>query len=566
MNYKHIIAEDLFTQLSEHLTFKEIYNLLEKPKNTEFGDLAFPTFQLAKEFRKNPAQIASELADEFSSVIVSKVNVTGPYLNFFLNKEMVSSEVLKEVLTEKGDFGQATVGENKNIPIDMSSPNIAKPMSMGHLRSTVIGNALANIVAKRGYQPIKINHLGDWGTQFGRLITAYNLWGDEDKVRANPIEELNKLYIYFHEQLDEQPELEEEGREWFRKLEDGDAEALELWSWFREESLKEFNAVYERLGITFDSYNGEAFFNDKMDKVVDLLKEKDLLVEDQNAQVVRLDEHNLQPALIMKQDGATLYITRDLAAALYRKKEYDFEEALYVVGQDQIFHFKQLKAVLSEMGYEWEKDIHHVIFGLISIDGAKMSTRRGKVVLLQDVLDEAVERALIQINEKNPGLENKEAVAEQVGVGAVVFHDLQHDRRNDFNFDLGDIVQFEGETGPYVQYTRARALSILARADVDTDAFKTDGEYALTDDYSWEIIKLIQSFSDVLERAHREYEPSVIAKHALSLSQAFNRFYSNVRVLDESPEKESRLALVYAVALMLEEDLRILGVEAPDQM
>lgn len=566
MNYKHIIAEDLFTQLSEHLTFKEIYNLLEKPKNTEFGDLAFPTFQLAKEFRKNPAQIASELADEFSSVIVSKVNVAGPYLNFFLNKEMVSSEVLKEVLTEKGDFGQATVGENKNIPIDMSSPNIAKPMSMGHLRSTVIGNALANIVAKRGYQPIKINHLGDWGTQFGRLITAYNLWGDEDKVRANPIEELNKLYIYFHEQLDEQPELEEEGREWFRKLEDGDAEALELWSWFREESLKEFNAVYERLGITFDSYNGEAFFNDKMDKVVDLLKEKDLLVEDQNAQVVRLDEHNLQPALIMKQDGATLYITRDLAAALYRKKEYDFEEALYVVGQDQIFHFKQLKAVLSEMGYEWEKDIHHVIFGLISIDGAKMSTRRGKVVLLQDVLDEAVERALIQINEKNPGLENKEAVAEQVGVGAVVFHDLQHDRRNDFNFDLDDIVQFEGETGPYVQYTRARALSILARADVDTDAFKTDGEYALTDDYSWEIIKLIQSFSDVLERAHREYEPSVIAKHALSLSQAFNRFYSNVRVLDESPEKESRLALVYAVALMLEEDLRILGVEAPDQM
>lgn len=566
MDYKQIIAEDLFTQLSDYLTLKEIYNLLEKPKNTEFGDLAFPTFQLAKEFRKNPAQIASELADNFSSEIVSKVNVAGPYLNFYLNKEMVSSEILKEVLTEKSDFGQSTVGDNKNISIDMSSPNIAKPMSMGHLRSTVIGNALANIVAKRGYQPIKINHLGDWGTQFGRLITAYKLWGDEEKVRENPIKELNKLYIYFHEQLEEQPELEEDGREWFRKLEDGDAEALELWSWFREESLKEFNIVYDRLGISFDSLNGEAFFNDKMDEVVDLLKEKELLVEDQSAQVVHLDKYNLQPALIMKQDGATLYITRDLAAALFRKKEYNFEESLYVVGQDQIFHFNQLKAVLSEMGYAWEEDIHHIVFGLISIDGAKMSTRRGKVVLLEDVLNEAVERALVQINEKNPGLENKEAVAEQVGVGAVVFHDLQHDRRNDFNFDLDDIVQFEGETGPYVQYTRARALSILGRADVDIDAFKTDGEYALTDDYSWVIIKLLQSFDDVLERAHREYEPSVIAKHALSLSQAFNRFYSNVRVLDESPEKESRLALVYAVALMLEEDLRILGVEAPDQM
>ncbi len=566
MNYKQIIAEDLFAQLSEHLSITEIYNLLEKPKKTEYGDLAFPTFQLAKEFRKNPAQIAAELAEDFSSDLVSKINVAGPYLNFYLNKEIVSSEILKDILTKKSDFGQSDIGKMQNVTIDMSSPNIAKPMSMGHLRSTVIGNALANIVQKRGYQPVKINHLGDWGTQFGRLITAYKLWGDEDKVRANPIEELNKLYIYFHEKIEEEPELEEVGREWFRKLEDGNEEALELWSWFREESLKEFNVVYDRLGISFDSMNGEAFYNDKMDEVIDLLNDKELLVEDQNAQVVLLEEHNLQPALIMKQDGATLYITRDLAAALYRKKKYDFEESLYVVGQDQIYHFNQLKAVLHEMGYEWEQDIHHIIFGLISIDGAKMSTRRGKVVLLEDVLNEAAERALSQINEKNPGLANKEEVAEQVGVGAVVFHDLQHDRRNDFDFDLDDIVQFEGETGPYVQYTRARALSILERAELDTDTFKTDGTYALTDDYSWEIIKLIQSFDDVLERAHREYEPSVVAKHSLSLAQAFNRFYSNVRVLDESSEKESRLALVYAVALMLEEDLRILGVEAPDKM
>lgn len=566
LDYKRIIAEDLFNQLKDHLSLNEIYQLLEQPKNTDHGDLAFPTFQLAKAFRKNPVEIAGDIAQDFSSDLVTELKQAGPYLNFYLDKEKVSASILQELLTEKSNFGQSKIGENKKVAIDMSSPNIAKPMSMGHLRSTVIGNSLANIVAKRGYQPVKINHLGDWGTQFGRLIIAYKLWGDEEKVRANPIKELNELYIYFHEQLEEIPELEEQGREWFRKLEDGDQEATELWRWFREESLKEFNKVYERLGISFDSTNGEAFFNDKMDEVIDLLKEKELLVEDQSAQVVLLEDYDLQPALIMKQDGATLYITRDLAAALYRRREYDFDEALYVVGQDQILHFRQLKAVLDKMDYDWQEDIHHIIFGLISIDGAKMSTRRGKVVLLEDVLDEAVERALGQINEKNPTLENKEQVAEQVGVGAVVFHDLQHDRRNDFNFNLDDIVQFEGETGPYVQYTRARALSILERADFDTSAFKTDASYALTDDYSWEIIKLIQSFDRVLERAHREYEPSIIAKHALQLAQAFNRFYSNVRVLDEGPEKESRLALVYSVALMLEEDLRILGVEAPDEM
>ena len=392
------------------------------------------------------------------------------------------------------------------------------------------------------------------------------MWGEEDKVRANPIAELNELYIHFHEVLDEQPELEDVGREWFRKLEAGDEEATELWRWFRDESLNEFNKVYDRLGVTFDSYNGESFYNDKMDEIVELLEEKNLLVEDQGAQVVRLDESDLQPALIKKQDGATLYITRDLAAALFRKRNYDFKQSLYVVGQDQIYHFTQLKAVLNKMGYEWEEDIHHITFGLISIDGEKMSTRRGKVVLLEDVLDEAVQRAANQINDKNPGLANKEEVAEQVGVGAVVFHDLQHDRRNNFNFNLDDIVQFEGETGPYVQYTRARALSILKKAEVDASYFDGGKDYMLSDSYSWSVVKLIQSFNSVLERAYREFEPSVIAKHALSMAQAFNRFYANVRVLEDGPEKDSRLALVYAVALMLEEDLRLLGVEAPDEM
>lgn len=566
MDYKKIIATDLFTQLSDHLTTEEIYQLLEKPKHEEHGDLAFPTFQLAKVFRKNPAEIALTISENFSSEVISSVNAVGPYLNFYLDKGKVSAEVLEEIISKKQKYGNSNDGTGKNIPLDMSSPNIAKPMSMGHLRSTVIGNALANIVKKLGYNPIKINYLGDWGTQFGRLITAYKLWGEEEKVRANPIAELNELYVRFHEELEDNPELEVVGREWFRKLENGDKEAVELWRWFREESLNEFNTIYERLGITFDSMNGEAFFNDKMDEVVDILNEKDLLVEDQGAQVVRLDKYDLQPALIKKQDGATLYITRDIAAALYRKRTYDFDQALYVVGQDQIYHFSQLKAVLRTMGYEWEEDIHHIIFGLISIDGAKMSTRRGKVVLLEDVLNEAVERALTQINEKNPELSNKKEVAEKVGVGAVIFHDLQHDRRNDFNFNLNEIVQFEGETGPYVQYTRARALSILKKANVDASYFKGDEQYSLTDDYSWSIIKLIQSFNSVLARAHREFEPSIIAKHALSVAQAFNKFYANIRVLDDNPERDSRLALVYSVALMLEEDLRILGVQAPDEM
>ena len=566
LDYKQIIAEDLSAQLSEHLSLEDIYQLLENPKNEDHGDLAFPTFRLAKAFRKNPAEIANEIAEDFSSKVVEKVNVVGPYLNFYLDKNTVSTQVLNDIISSPSTYGNSNVGEGKNIPIDMSSPNIAKPMSMGHLRSTVIGNALSNIVSKLGFEPVRINHLGDWGTQFGRLITAYKMWGEEDKVRANPIAELNELYIHFHEVLHEQPELEDVGREWFRKLEAGDEEATELWRWFRDESLNEFNKVYDRLGVTFDSYNGESFYNDKMDEIVELLEEKNLLVEDQGAQVVRLDESDLQPALIKKQDGATLYITRDLAAALFRKRNYDFKQSLYVVGQDQIYHFTQLKAVLNKMGYEWEEDIHHITFGLISIDGEKMSTRRGKVVLLEDVLDEAVQRAANQINDKNPGLANKEEVAEQVGVGAVVFHDLQHDRRNNFNFNLDDIVQFEGETGPYVQYTRARALSILKKAEVDASYFDGGKDYMLSDSYSWSVVKLIQSFNSVLERAYREFEPSVIAKHALSMAQAFNRFYANVRVLEDGPEKDSRLALVYAVALMLEEDLRLLGVEAPDEM
>ncbi|MCC5895823.1 MAG: arginine--tRNA ligase [Alkalibacterium sp.] len=564
MDYRQQIAEAIHTELNEHFELNEINLLLEKPKHTEHGDIAFPTFQLAKLFRKNPAQIASELGDKITSPLISKTEIVGPYINFYLNKEAVSQAVINEVIVDKGNFGQLSIGNGGNVPIDMSSPNIAKPMSMGHLRSTVIGNALSNILKKVDYSPIRINHLGDWGTQFGKLITAYKKWGSEEAVKADPIKELLTLYVKFHDEAEDDSDLEDEGRAWFRQLEEGNEEAVAIWKWFREESLKEFEKVYNRLNIAFDSYNGEAFYNDKMTDVVALLEEHNLLTVDRGAHIVNLDKYDLNPALIKKSDGATLYMTRDLAAALYRHKNYDFSQSLYVVGQEQSNHFKQLKAVLKELEFDWADDIHHIPFGLITKDGKKLSTRKGKVVLLEEVLDEATAQALQQIEEKNPALPNKELVAEQVGVGAVVFHDLKNDRLNNFDFTIEEVVQFEGETGPYVQYTRARALSILRKAGIDT--VSPSENHALSDDYSWEVIKLIHDYPNTVKRAYENFEPSIIAKHAIQLAQAFNKFYANVRVLDEHSEKEARLALVFAVTELLKEDLRILGVQAPDEM
>lgn len=564
MDYKLTIAKAIHIHLNEYLQLEEIIQLLEKPKHDDHGDVAFPTFQLAKIFRKNPAEIASELESKISDPIIETTQTVGPYLNFFLKKDAVSKIIMEEVIEQNENYGNSDLGKGKNVPIDMSSPNIAKPMSMGHLRSTVIGNSLANILEKMGFTPIRINHLGDWGTQFGKLITAYEKWGVEEEVRAEPIKELLRLYVKFHEAAEEDPDLEDEGRLWFKKLENGDEKALKLWKWFRDESLNEFEKVYQRLNISFDSYNGEAFYNDKMNNIVEMLEQKGLLTTDRGATVVNLDEYDLNPALIKKTDGATLYITRDLAAAYYRKQVYDFDQSLYVVGQEQANHFKQLKAVLKEMDFEWYEDIHHVPFGLITKDGKKLSTRKGKVVLLEDVLNEASQRALEQIEEKNPDLADKEIIAEQVGVGAVVFHDLKNDRLNNFDFTIDEVVQFEGETGPYVQYTRARALSILRKAEFDINNI---GEInGLNDSHSWDVIKLIQEFPETLERAYNNYEPSVIAKHALNLAQAFNKYYANVRVLDENEEKQSRLTLVYAATEVLKIDLSLLGVESPSEM
>ena len=563
MNHNRLIAKEI-AAIVPALEQETILNLLEKPKKSSMGDLAFPTFSLAKTMRKAPQIIASELVGQINNSYFEKVEAVGPYINFFLNKSEISAQVLKEVIKKREDYAQAAIGQGRNIVIDLSSPNIAKPFSIGHLRSTVIGDALSNIFQKLGYETIKVNHLGDWGKQFGMLIVAYKKWGSEEAVRSHPIDELLKLYVRINAETKNHPELDEEAREWFRKLENNDEEALALWQWFRDESLMEFNRLYAELGIDFDSYNGEAFYNDKMEEVVQLLAEKGLLEESKGAQVVNLEKYGIEhPALIKKSDGATLYITRDLAAAIYRKRTYDFAKAIYVVGQEQTAHFKQLKAVLAEMGYAWSKDIQHVSFGLVTKNGQKLSTRKGNVILLEPTIAEAVKRSLAQIDTKNPDLVNKEAVAHAVGVGAIKFYDLKTDRTNGYDFDLEAMVSFEGETGPYVQYAHARIQSILRKADFQPQATEN---YQLNDTESWEIIKLIQDFPNTIVRAADNFEPSLIARFAIHLAQSFNKYYAHTRILDNSPERDSRLALSYATATVLKEALALLGVEAPNEM
>ncbi|RSJ80861.1 Arginine--tRNA ligase [Streptococcus cristatus] len=562
MDNKQLIASEL-AKVIDSLDQSAISNLLEQPKSSDLGDIAFPAFSLAKVERKAPQAIAADIAEKIDQSHFEKVVATGPYVNFFLNKAKISDQVIKEVIKEGADYGQQNEGQGENITIDLSSPNIAKPFSVGHLRSTVIGDSLSNIFRKMGYNTIKINHLGDWGKQFGLLMVAYKKWGNKEAVEANPIDELLKLYVRINAEIENDPALDEEGRLWFKKLEDGDPEATELWQWFRDESLVEFNRIYELLGVEFDSLNGEAFYNDKMDEAVKILEDKGLLKESKGASIVDLDDVNLPPAMIKKSDGATLYITRDIATAMYRARTYNFVKNVYVVGQEQSNHFRQLKAVLKKMGFDWSDDMIHVDFGLVTKNRQKLSTRKGNIILLEPTLQEAISRAKAQIEEKNPNLENKEAVAHAVGVGAVKFYDLKTDRRNGYDFDLEAMVSFEGETGPYVQYAYARIQSILRKADFKPSL---DANYNLNDAESWEIIKLIQDFARVVKRASDNFEPSLIAKYAISLAQAFNKYYAHTRILDETPERDSRLALSYTTAVVLKEALRMLGVEAPEKM
>lgn len=564
MNYKKQFAAMIAAGLEEMHSVSEIEQLIEKPKYLHQGDLAFPGFQLARTMKQNPVKIAEQLSSQLSTddSIFSKVEPVGGYVNIFLNKPAVTFDVLSEICKQKHQYGHQNFGQNAKITIDMSSPNIAKPFSMGHLRSTVIGNSIALILEKTGWKPVRINHLGDWGTQFGKLITAFKHWGSEEDVKNNPITELLALYIKFHQEAAQKPKLEQEGRDWFKRLENGNPEAIELWKWFREESMKEFSRIYELLGIQFDSFAGEAFYNDKMDSIVNILEDKNLLQESEGAQVVMLKEGGLPPCLIKKSDGATLYATRDLAAAKYRYDNYQFAKSVYVVGNEQSLHFKQLKSVLAKMEYEWAENIIHIPFGMILKEGKKMSTRKGKLVLLEDVLNESIQFALKNIDEKNPGLVNKKETAQMVGTGAIIFHDLKNFRMNDIEFSLEEMLKAEGETGPYVQYTNARANSILRKAGFKVSGCNLTGG----GEAEWPVITLLLEFPDIIRRAAENYDPSLIAKYIILLSQAFNKYYGEVRILEENPEKDMRLALVFSVNIVLEEGLRLLGIRAPKEM
>ena len=542
---------------------KEIEAKIERPKDSSNGDYAFPTFFLAKTLHKAPQMIASELVEKVDQNGFEKVVVAGPYINFFLDKAQVGAKILQTILADPEHYGEIDLGHQSNVTIDYSSPNIAKPMGMGHLRSTMIGEAVARILEKVNYNLIRIDYLGDWGTQFGKLMAAYEMWGDEAEVKKDPINTLLKYYVRINNEADEHPEYTEAGRDWFAKLEHGDEEAWRLWHWFREVSLERFQRVYKMLDVNFDSFNGEAFSAQKMEEPIQLLRDKNLLKPSRGAEIVDLDEYNLPPLLIIKSNGTTTYITRDLATALFRKRMYGHAKSLYVVGAEQETYFKQLRAALKEMGFNWWDQIEHISFGLMNLNGKKMSTRKGNVVSLEDVLNDSIDLARKQIAEKNPDLENADEVAKEVGVGAVIFHDLKNYRRNAVNFKLEDVVKFEGETGPYVQYARARAESILRKGGIrdfsDVDLTKAGAE-------AWELISFLGQYSEAIKRAALNYDPSVIAKYALELAKKFNQYYAHTRILDKDEAQPARLALTQAVSDVLKSALGLLDIKAPDEM
>ena len=562
MSDKQQVAAALAQALPE-MDVKEIEAKIERPKDSSNGDYAFPTFFLAKTLHKAPQMIASELVEKVDQNGFEKVVVAGPYINFFLDKAQVGAKILQTILADPEHYGEIDLGHQSNVTIDYSSPNIAKPMGMGHLRSTMIGEAVARILKKVNYNLIRIDYLGDWGTQFGKLMAAYETWGDEADVKKDPINTLLKYYVRINNEADEHPEYTEAGRNWFAKLEHGDEEAWRLWHWFREVSLERFQRVYKMLDVNFDSFNGEAFSAQKMEEPIQLLRDKDLLKPSRGAEIVDLDEYNLPPLLIIKSNGTTTYITRDLATALFRKRMYGHAKSLYVVGAEQETYFKQLRAALKEMGFNWWDQIEHISFGLMNLNGKKMSTRKGNVVSLEDVLNDSIDLARKQIAEKNPDLENADEVAKEVGVGAVIFHDLKNYRRNAVNFKLEDVVKFEGETGPYVQYARARAESILRKGGIrdfsDVDLTKAGAE-------AWELISFLGQYSEAIKRAALNYDPSVIAKYALELAKKFNQYYAHTRILDKDEAQPARLALTQAVSDVLKSALDLLDIKAPDEM
>lgn len=570
-DYKEKITEVISGVLPD-MEKNEIAEMIEIPGDSKMGDYAFPCFKLAKVMRKAPPLIAKEIAEKISEEpVFAKVEPVNAYVNMFISRDGFIRDLLSEVIRKGDGYGRSDIGKGKKVIVEYSSPNIAKPFHIGHIRSTVIGNAIYKIYDFLGYDTVRINHLGDYGTQFGKMICAYRHWGKREDVENAPIKTLLGYYTKFHQEAEKDPSLDQEARDAFTKLEQGAEEETKLWQWFRDESLKEFTRVYKMLGIEFDSYAGESFYSDKMPRFVKELEDKGLLKESEGAQIVDLEEYGMSPALITKSDGSTLYITRDIAAAVYRKETYDFYKNLYIVASQQNLHFQQWIKILELMGYEWAHDCVHIPFGLVSLEDGTMSTREGRVVFLEDVLNRAVEKTREIILEKNVNTENVDETAKDVGIGAIIFQELSNNRIKDYVFSWDKVLNFDGETGPYVQYTHARAASVIRKAGKeavekakDIDNIKTG---YISSDAVYELLKLVYSMPDVVQDAAEKYEPSVVTRHIIDMAQAFNRFYHNEHVLvDDEDEKTAKLAVVMAAKIGIKTGLGLLGIKAPERM
>ena len=566
LDFKDIIAEEI--SKASGIEKEEIKSYIEVPKDSKMGDYAFPCFKLAKILKKAPQVIASEIFEkiEFNKDIIEKVEVVAGYINFYVNNNAFVNEILKQYDEQKEQYGNSQIGKDKNVVIDYSAPNIAKPFHIGHLRSTVIGAALYNIYKFLGYNVTGVNHLGDYGTQFGKLIEGYKLWKDEYNIEENPIDELTKIYIRINNLCKEDESVLENCRNNFKKLEDGDPYCTELWEKFRALSLKEFQKVYDILGSKFDSWNGEAFYSDKMQEVIDILEKTGRLVESEGAEVIELE--NMAPCLIKKSNGSTTYATRDLAAILYRARTYDFDKALYVTSYEQILHFKQVFEVAKLLGIneKYTKGLEHVPFGMVRLKTGKMSTREGNIIKLEDLLNEAVSRALKVINEKNPELENKEEIAKKVGIGAVIFNDLSNSRIKDEIFDWDTMLSFQGETGPYVQYIYVRTKSVLEKAGY-IPQYSEININELSDTSSLNVIKTISNYSEILKQVVDKNEPSILSRYLIELSGTFSSFYNeNKIIIDDKQKQDARLFLTYVVGNILKQGAELLGMQMPDKM
>jgi len=563
MDFKVEIAKKISEMVD--MEFDKVIGLIEIPPQANLGDYAFPCFQLAKVMRKSPNMIAAELSGKVQAdSIVEKAEAAGGYLNFFINKTEYIKQTVNEVLTKGEKFGSSEDGKGKNVIVEFSSVNVAKPFHVGHLFNTVVGNAIEKVYKHAGYNTIRINHLGDWGTQFGKLVSAYKRWGNEEAIEREPINELLRIYVKFHEEAEKDPALEDEGRDYFKKLEEGEPETTKLWQRFRDLSLKEFSELYKTLNIEFDSYAGESFYSDKMDEVVQMLKDKQLLKDSEGAKIVDLEQFGLPPIMILKSNGTTIYATRDLAAAIYRKRTYDFHKNIYVVGGTQSLHFNQIFSTLGLMGFEWSKDCMHIGHGLVKFADKKLSTRKGDVVFARDVINEAVHKTMEVIENKNPNLENKEEVAKKVGIGALLYTFLKNNREKDVVFTWEDALNFDGDSGPYVQYTYVRGKSILRKAGNMPDT--VDLSYLTTED-EFQLVKLLGAFKDAVRESVERYEPFVITRHVTEIAKAYNKFYNTHPILNaEENVKNARLQLTKAIGIAIKTGLGLVGIETPENM